>query len=40
MSTPNKYEPGEFGYWWTVTKKREDIEGGIIPGIYMFRLKG
>jgi len=27
MSTSNKYEPGEFGYWWTVTKKFDDIEG-------------
>jgi len=27
MSTSNKYNPGEFGYWWTVTEGNEDIEG-------------
>jgi len=26
MSTSNKYNPGEFGYWWTVTMERKDIE--------------
>ena len=23
----NKYEPGEFGYWWTIIKGKKDIEG-------------
>jgi len=27
MSTSNKYKKGEFGYWWTVTKGNEDIDG-------------
>jgi len=27
MNDSNKYSPGEFGYWWTVTMKRKDIEG-------------
>jgi len=27
MSTSDKYKPGEFGYWWTITEGREDIEG-------------
>jgi len=27
MGTSNKYEPGEFGYWWTVTMGKKDIEG-------------
>jgi len=32
MSTSNKYEPGEFGYWWTVTEGNEDIEGSDYMG--------
>jgi len=27
MSISNKYEPGEFGYWWTIIKGKKDIEG-------------
>jgi len=33
MSTSNKYKPGEFGYWWTVTKGNEDIEGVDYEGM-------
>jgi len=32
MSPSNKYKEGEFGYWWTVTKVNEDIEGGDYKG--------
>ena len=28
----SKYKKGEFGYWWTVIKEREDIEGKIYNG--------
>jgi len=27
-----KYNPGEFGYWWTVEKKKKDIEGTVYKG--------
>jgi len=27
VSTSNKYKEGDFGYWWTVTLGKEDIEG-------------
>jgi len=33
MSTSEKYQPGEFGYWWTVTKGNEDIEGMDYPSV-------
>lgn len=25
----SKYKKGEFGYWWTVTKRFDDIEGQV-----------
>ena len=28
----SKYKEGEFGYWWTVIKGREDIEGKVYDG--------
>ena len=31
-STPSKYKKGEFGYWWTVIRGEEDIEGQVYDG--------
>ena len=28
----SKYKPGEFGYWWTVNKGEDDIEGKVYKG--------
>jgi len=30
--SPNKYKPGEFGYWWTIKLKKDDIKGQIYRG--------
>lgn len=30
--TVSKYKPGEFGYWWTVTKGKTDIARTIYKG--------
>ena len=32
LSASNKYQPGEFGYWWTVELGNEDIEGKAYRG--------
>jgi len=32
MNASNKYKKGEFGYWWTVTKGNEDIDGADYDG--------
>ena len=28
----SKYKEGDFGYWWTIKKRREDIEGKVYDG--------
>ena len=30
--TTSQYQPGEFGYWWIVTKGKTDIAGQVYKG--------